>query len=107
MSAYTDPDDDTSLHRLEGSGVQKGGLVIMKKGPSQDGESPHVFKRPDLPRVSMLGLDKLAAAKKKMVDDEKNEMKKSRVHSYRDGDEENELDENMERSHSHGDHRKR
>lgn len=107
MSTCADLDDEPTLHRLEGSAIQKGGLVIMKKGPSKDGEISHVFRKPDLPRVSMLGLDRLAAAKKKLIDDEKNEIKKSQVHSFKDGDEENELDENTDRSHSQGDHRKR
>lgn len=47
-------DDDDSLHRLEGISEQKGGLIIKKK--------PATFK---VPQPSLLGLDKLAAAKRK------------------------------------------
>lgn len=46
--------DDDNLHRLEGSDDQKGGLIIKKKAPT--------FK---IPQPSLLGLDKLAAAKRK------------------------------------------
>lgn len=77
-------EDGESLHRLEGStGQEKGGLVIMKKkGPSED--SPvHTFKKP-----SLLGLDKLAAAKRKKDGEESKEIKKSRVLSYKDDEDE-------------------
>lgn len=47
-------DDDDSLHRLEGISEQKGGLILKKKPPT--------FK---VPQPSLLGLDKLAAAKRK------------------------------------------
>lgn len=47
-------DSDDSLHRLEGSKSIKGGLVVKKKPPT--------FK---VPQPSILGLDKLAAQKRK------------------------------------------
>ena len=50
-----DCDDDSELYRLEGSKIEKGGLIIKKK-PSTDNA---VFKTP-LARKSILGLDKLA-----------------------------------------------
>lgn len=74
-----DPDDDPSVHRLEGSsGNQPGGLVIMKKGPSKDSEK-HDFKKP-----SLLGLDRLAAVKRQQEDDKQRAHKKSKVTSYKD-----------------------
>ena len=76
-----DPDDDPALHRLEGSsGGQKGGLVIMKKGSSVDTDN-HTFKKP-----SLLGLDKLAAAKRITESDVGGVKKKSKVISYKDDD---------------------
>ncbi|XP_060516896.1 pre-mRNA-splicing factor ATP-dependent RNA helicase PRP16 [Cylas formicarius] len=49
-------DDDEGLHRLEGTtGSEKGGLVVKKKSTS-------TFK---VPQVSLLGLDRLAAAKRR------------------------------------------
>ena len=86
--SHLDPDNDPSIHRLEGSsGNEKGGLVIMKKGPAS-AQDKHVFKVP-APRASILGLDKLAAAKKKQQqEDQEKEERKSRVTSYRDKEEE-------------------
>lgn len=50
-------DDDTNLHRLEGSsGDAPSGLIIKKK------ENPPEFQ---FAKPSLLGLDKLAAAKRK------------------------------------------
>uniref|UniRef100_A0A0B7ADJ4 RNA helicase n=1 Tax=Arion vulgaris TaxID=1028688 RepID=A0A0B7ADJ4_9EUPU len=82
-------DLDEDIHRLEGSrGNDSGGLIIMKKGPSKGDETSHTFKKPDVPRVSLLGLDKLSAAKREL----QNEMsdlspKRSKVLSYRDDEE--------------------
>jgi hypothetical protein len=46
-----------AVDRLEGSsGEEFGGLIIKKKTP----QAEHEFKRPDLPKKSRLGLDKLA-----------------------------------------------
>lgn len=57
-----DPSDDPSLHRLEGSGSQTGGLVIKKKS------SDSTFK---IPKPSLLGLDRLAAEKRKEREESK------------------------------------
>lgn len=46
-----------NLHRLEGSDSQEQGGLIVRKKPSE-----HEFKKP---QVSLLGLDKLAALKRK------------------------------------------
>ncbi|KRT84765.1 hypothetical protein AMK59_219 [Oryctes borbonicus] len=46
--------DDDNFHRLEGTDEQTGGLIVKKKTPT--------FK---IPQPSLLGLDKLAAAKRK------------------------------------------
>ncbi|CAL8352741.1 unnamed protein product [Merluccius merluccius] len=56
-------DDDVSMHRLEGSdaAAQVGGLLIKKKSAAAE---PHVFRAPT-PRASLLGLDLLAAQKRK------------------------------------------
>lgn len=56
---------DSQVDRLEGiaEGEVKGGLVIKKKQPTGDAQNEeHVFKKP---RISVFGLDKLAAAKRK------------------------------------------
>lgn len=53
---------DENVHRLEQSGPSTGGLVIKKK--DVDG----VFK---VPKPSMLGLDRLAAEKRKERDEQK------------------------------------
>lgn len=75
------PDDDPALHRLEGSsGNQQGGLIIMKKGPNNDSDK-HTFKKP-----SLLGLDKLAAAKRSSDLESGSEKKRSKVTSYKDDD---------------------
>ena len=86
-------DDDVSMHRLEGSDLtaQVGGLIIKKKSAAAE---PHVFRAPT-PRTSLLGLDLLAAQKRKeregkesfdsAGDDRTN--KKSKVSSYTDWEE--------------------
>ncbi|KAK5642286.1 hypothetical protein RI129_008453 [Pyrocoelia pectoralis] len=51
-------EDDESLHRLEGVSGEKGGLIVKKKPPS--------FV---VPQPSLLGLDKLAAAKRREKED--------------------------------------
>ena len=57
--------DDESIHKISGTtGSEKGGLIIMKKGPS-DSTSKHEFKAPTTLRPSLLGLDRLAALKRK------------------------------------------
>lgn len=85
-SLELDFDDDGGVHRLEGSsGEEQGGLVIMKKKP--DGETPHTFKKPDMPKVSLFGLDKLAALKRETENLEGGGTpKRSKVLSYKDDD---------------------
>lgn len=93
--ANFESDDDPSLHCLEGSsGLQKGGLVIMKKGQSNN--NPHMFKKPT---GSVLGLDKLAAAKRIQNSDVPMSPKRSKVMSYKDDEYDDiEDDENYSRS---------
>ncbi|XP_028811972.1 pre-mRNA-splicing factor ATP-dependent RNA helicase PRP16 [Denticeps clupeoides] len=86
-------DDDASLHRLEGSdtSVQVGGLIVKKKSASAE---QHVFQAP-APRTSLLGLDLLAAQKRKEREGrgrqeseiEDSRSKKSKVSSYKDWEE--------------------
>lgn len=89
-------DDDASLHRLEGTDLsgQVGGLIVKKKSAASE---PHVFRAP-APRTSMLGLDLLAAQKRKERESqdqngaasgagEDKTNKKSKVSSYKDWDE--------------------
>ncbi|KAG7473566.1 hypothetical protein MATL_G00097250 [Megalops atlanticus] len=77
-------EDDASLHRLEGSdpSVQVGGLIVKKKSAAAE---PHIFRAPT-PRTSLLGLDLLAAQKRKEREAENDDKKtkKSKVSSYRD-----------------------
>ena len=62
--------DSDSVHRLEGSSGEecKGGLILMKKRPTPDDESSLVFKKP---MTSLLGLDRLAAIKHKIKEEDK------------------------------------
>lgn len=86
-------DDDESMHRLEGSDptAQVGGLIVKKKSAAAE---PHVFRAPT-PRTSLLGLDLLAAQKRKEreikeqaeANDEDRNRKKSKVSSYKDWEE--------------------
>lgn len=86
-------DDDVSMHRLEGSDptVQVGGLIVKKKSAAAE---PHVFRAPT-PRTSLLGLDLLAAQKRKeretkeQADSSSDDrsIKKSKVSSYKDWEE--------------------
>uniref|UniRef100_A0A8C1YCA5 Pre-mRNA-splicing factor ATP-dependent RNA helicase PRP16 n=1 Tax=Cyprinus carpio TaxID=7962 RepID=A0A8C1YCA5_CYPCA len=81
-------EDDLSLHRLEGSdpNVQVGGLIVKKKSASAE---QHVFRAP-APRASLLGLDLLAAQKRKEREDKEgldDQPKKSKVSSYKDWEE--------------------
>lgn len=83
-----------SMHRLEGTdpAAQVGGLIVKKKSAAAE---PHVFRAPT-PRTSLLGLDLLAAQKRKEREskeqadggggDDRN-TKKSKVSSYRDWEE--------------------
>lgn len=86
-------DDDTSMHRLEGTDpkAEVGGLIVKKKSAASE---PHVFRAP-APRASMLGLDLLAAQKRKERENQEQNgaggddgtNKKSKVSSYKDWDE--------------------
>ncbi|XP_056268043.1 pre-mRNA-splicing factor ATP-dependent RNA helicase PRP16 isoform X1 [Pseudoliparis swirei] len=84
-------DDDVSMHRLEGSepDIQVGGLMVKTKSAA---EEPHVFRAPT-PRISLLGLDLLAAQKRKereskeQAEADDNNRKKSKLSSYQDWEE--------------------
>ena len=89
--------DDDGIQRLEGSsGQETGGLIIMKKKPS--GES-HTFKKPEMPKVSLLGLDKLAAVKRQTDNSDGSATpKRSKVSSYKDDDDDDDADVEEEKS---------
>lgn len=82
-----------SMHRLEGTdpAAQVGGLIVKKKSAAVE---PHVFRAPT-PRTSLLGLDLLAAQKRKERESkeqadssgEDRNRKKSKVSSYKDWEE--------------------
>lgn len=82
-----------SMHRLEGTepSAQVGGLIVKKKSAASE---PHVFRAPT-PRTSLLGLDLLAAQKRKEREVKEQEesngdergRKKSKVSSYKDWEE--------------------
>ena len=87
--AYIDLDNDPALHRLEGSSSnQIAGLIIMKKTPA-DTSNKHSFKKPS---GSLLGLDKLAALKRKQDGLNAKEKKRSRIMSFK-GEEEDDVDD--------------
>ena len=86
-------EDDKTHQVLEGCSGGTGGLVIMKKGPSSSSEASHTFKRPEIPKVSLLGLDRLAAAKREMQDEGSRTPKRSKVLSYLDEDQEEDVEE--------------
>ena len=89
--------DDDGVHRLEGSsGEQSGGLVIMKK-KKQSGEG-HAFKKPEAPKTSLLGLDRLAALKRQTENDGSTTPKRSKVSSYLDEDDDVEDDRSSSKS---------
>lgn len=66
-------EDDDGIHRLEGISDQKGGLIVKKKQPT--------FK---VPQPSLLGLDKLAEAKRR----ERKELERKMSFAV-DGDDDN------------------
>lgn len=68
-----DLDDDPTVHRLEASGPATGGLVIKK---STDSDASN-FK---VPKPSLLGLDRLAAQKRKEREDQ------NRLISFKDNE---------------------
>lgn len=96
MASFQMSDD---IHRLEGSTGGGGGLVIMKKGPSKSTEAPHAFKKPVLPQVSLLGLDRLAAAKRETHDETGSTPKRSKVLSYLDEDREEDIEQDDREHH--------
>ncbi|XP_071503561.1 pre-mRNA-splicing factor ATP-dependent RNA helicase PRP16-like [Diadema antillarum] len=76
-----------SVHRLEGLSNQTGGLIVKKKKKA-DPEADHTFKIP-AQRTSLLGLDVLAAQKRRLKDVSEKEVeeersKRSKVTSYKD-----------------------
>lgn len=81
------------MHRLEGTSpeAQVGGLIVKKKSTAAE---PHVFRAPT-PRTSLLGLDLLAAQKRKERETKEQEQfncderdrKKSKISSYKDWEE--------------------
>lgn len=76
-------DDEDGVHKLSGYNHTEGGLIIKKKPkPAEQFE----FKIPDVPKGSLLGLDKLAAQKR--LERELEKSKKSTLHSYTDNDDE-------------------
>jgi hypothetical protein len=80
---------EENIHRLEGSGEVRGGLVIRKKKAEDD------FKTP---QSSLLGLDKLAALKEKekerlSSDDKQNESAAKKLKSCDDGEARKQSDE--------------
>lgn len=61
--------DEAAPRRLEGSsGQETGGLIIRKK---QSSDEQMTFKKPSAPRASLLGLDRLAALKRRQAEAEK------------------------------------
>ncbi|KAI8504571.1 Pre-mRNA-splicing factor ATP-dependent RNA helicase PRP16 [Branchiostoma belcheri] len=95
-------DDDPSLHRLEGSDGKEVGGLIIKKGPSTS-DDKHTFKAP-APRTSLLGLDKLAAQKRKEKEEseEGKTPKRSKASSYNDDWDEEDIEDEKEDRHSFG-----
>lgn len=83
----TNDEGEASIHRLEGidQETQVGGLICKTKSAASE---QHVFKAP-APRPSLLGLDLLAALKRREREekDEGEDKKKSRVSSYKDWEE--------------------
>lgn len=76
---------EESLHRLAGTNpdAEAGGLVLRKRSAATE---QHVFKAP-APRASLLGLDVLAAQKRREREEEASGGKRSRVSSYKDWEE--------------------
>uniref|UniRef100_A0A8D8WP86 Pre-mRNA-splicing factor ATP-dependent RNA helicase PRP16 n=1 Tax=Cacopsylla melanoneura TaxID=428564 RepID=A0A8D8WP86_9HEMI len=75
-----DPDED-GVYQLKGSDNVQGGLIIKKKA------APGTSVEFKVPKVSLLGLDRLAAEKRKEREQSvENEGKKSKIISYKDDD---------------------
>ena len=69
--------DTTQIDHLEGSSNERGGLIIKKKTPCDNDD--FVFKKP---KVSLLGLDKLAQSKQ--IEKKKKEEEEARLKSRND-----------------------
>lgn len=95
--------DSESIHRLEGSSGEesKGGLILMKKRCTPDDDSNSLtFKKP---KTSLLGLDRLAAIKNKIREEEEvdkdkkwKEKKRSSFHKD-DDDDDDDVDDDYDR----------
>ncbi|XP_014681833.1 PREDICTED: pre-mRNA-splicing factor ATP-dependent RNA helicase PRP16-like [Priapulus caudatus] len=87
--------DEPSIHRLEGTQNQVGGLILKKP---KNTEHTHEFKAPNLPQKSLFGLDKLAAAKRKQQQENNDQAteKRSRVMSYKDDWEGDDIEDDRE-----------
>ena len=77
-----------SVHRLEGSSGGVGGLIVRKKNPNKPQDSPYnsTFRSPS--KGSILGLDKLAEAKRIQQDKERTTDVTSKTRHYRNANEE-------------------
>lgn len=88
--------DSESIHRLEGSSEEsKGGLILMKKRITPDDDNSLTFKKP---KTSLLGLDRLAAIKNKIreeeeVDKDKKWKEKKRSSFHKDDDVDDDYDQ--------------
>lgn len=90
MASQTN-DDINGLHRLAGTDDQQaGGLIIKKKTQPLPGDDQHVFKVPQAPSSS-LGLDKLAAEKRRNPPATNSSSKRSRASSPFDEDNDEEF----------------
>ncbi|XP_049807833.1 pre-mRNA-splicing factor ATP-dependent RNA helicase PRP16 [Schistocerca nitens] len=87
--------DEEGVYRLEGITEEVGGLVVKKKPVNDDG----VFKTP-APKKSLLGLDKLAAIRRKEKQEaEQNDAKKAKHLSDKSEGDEKRVDDNGHRKH--------
>lgn len=83
-------DGTNGLHRLTViDEPQEGGLIIKKKAQPLSSDDQHVFKVPTLPAASVLGLDKLAAEKRRNAStNSSSKRSKTSSSSFDDNDEE-------------------
>ncbi|XP_046397224.1 pre-mRNA-splicing factor ATP-dependent RNA helicase PRP16 [Ischnura elegans] len=89
-------EDDSDIYRLEGSKNEVGGLIVKKKPVASD----PTFKTP-LPRQSLLGLDKLAALRKKEKEEEL-EVERTK-HLYRVAETSDDSNEELQKKRRHND----
>ncbi|CAF1647858.1 unnamed protein product, partial [Adineta ricciae] len=93
-------EDSGSLHRLPGTDDQQvGGLIIKKKTQANSSDEQHVFKMPQIPpTTSVLGLDKLAAEKRRVQSSASTtEPKRSKTSSFDDNDDDHKSHSNKSR----------